>query len=604
MIAEEKVDLPIDMPGDYAALIKGLIKPQRKERFGNEQVRKWLKGEAIAIDSKKSDTVYNPLKFSRTESAANPKELADLMEKYPDIGKTCLYDGIIKDWLKEARDMMLYNEIQNITSRYASDKEAGLYMAILALDPERPFKSRGGKICKTSEDIADALMAESAYYMEELKKQNANLYLYLAATESSQGKEAADAFCKYLKEYSPKRALALGYLKLQSDGGITIGENRYQSPDELRQEKDGGQIALVKKAVTEKDSTLLVWLSDIYRDNLNSTDEFSKLSIQEQFFLIGLLPFLSYKEYKSGSYVLQNLIDTCPGRADLFETYAAQGLPLTGKICAYAMTLIDYTVCNFNGLSQKHGVDSIHNLIRLLIKLGADVNEYSGDGSCPLINAYNAKNNALVKLLLELGADENQYLVYKERVDEQERIERERREEKERIEMERRAEEERLERQWREEQEREKKRLEEGRKRQEAENARIEQQQRKKEEAEEKRKKRAKRFRGFMFTFGPVIIGMVIHYISLKDEFHEDLLTTLLAGLILYLVFGVVPLLIIHIRNWWGFFSVASIIVFWLALLPSTFLLAEVNTLSYWGSLAMVAAFIMACAYPKDKYWD
>jgi len=334
------------------------------------------------------------------------------MEKYPDIGKTCLYDGIIKDRLQKAGDMMLYNAIQNITSQYAQDKDAGLYTAILALDPERPFKSRGGKICKTAEDIADAIMAESAYYMEDLKKPNANLYLYLAATESSQGKEAADAFCKYFKEYSPKRALALVYLKLQSEGGITIGTKHYQSPDDLKHEKDSAQIALIKKAVTEKDSMLLVWLSDIYGDNLKSTDQFNNLNTLEQFFLLGLLPFLSFKEFNGDSRVLQDLIDSYPGRSDFFETYAAQGLPLTGQICGDKRTPIDYTVCNFSKLSKKHSADTIRNIIRLLCKLGADVNEYSGDGTCSLINAYNATDNSLVKLLLELGVDENQYREY------------------------------------------------------------------------------------------------------------------------------------------------------------------------------------------------
>jgi len=454
MIAEEQVDLPIDMPDDYATLIKGLIKPQRKDRWGNEQVRKWLKGEALLGEalaaepkaSKKASAAYDPLKFSNTESAISPKELAGLMEKYPDIGKTCLYEGIIKDWLKKAGDLMLFNAIQNITSQYANDKDAGLYTAILALDPERPFKSRGGKTCKTAEDIADAIMAESAYYMEDLKKPNANLYLYLAATESSQGKEAADIFCKYFKEYSPKLALALVCLKLQGDGGITIGKKHYQSPEELKKEKNSAQIDLIKKAVMEKDSTLLVWLSDIYGDNLGSRDAFNNLSIPEQFFLLGLLPSLTFKEYNGNSWdLLRYLFNTCPEKSDLFETYAAQGLPLIGQICGDIKTPIDYAACNFNGLSEKHGADTIRNMIRLLCKLGADVNEYSGDGTCPLINAHDAKNDDLVKLLIELGADENQYHKIIEQRAEEERIERERIAEEERKEQERHTEQERQE---------------------------------------------------------------------------------------------------------------------------------------------------------------
>jgi serine/threonine protein kinase len=437
LIAEEKVNFPIDMPDDYAAIIRGLIKPQRKDRWGNEQVRKWLNGEALAGESgasKKVSTNYDPL-IINAESAVNPKELAALMDKHPNIGKNCLYDGVIKEWLKKAGDLMYY-EIENITSQYANDKDAGLYTAIFTLDPERPFKSRSGKICKTTEDIADAIMAESAYYMEDLKKPNANLYLYLSATESSQGKEVADTFCKYFREYSPKRALELVYLKLQSDGGITIGSKYYQSPEELKRENDSAQTDLIRKAVTEKDSMLLVWLSDIYEDNLKSTDTFSNLNVSEQFFLLGLLPFLSYKEFNDNSLnTLQYLIDNCPGRSDLFETYAAQGLPLTGQCCGDKRTPIDYAVFHFNKLSGKHGTDTIRNLIRLLCKLGADVNEYSGDGTCPLINAYNANDNNLVKLLLELGADANQYSKYKERIDEQERRDRKQREKDERIEL-------------------------------------------------------------------------------------------------------------------------------------------------------------------------
>jgi len=445
LIDDEEVDLPIDMPGDYAMLIKGLIKPKRKDRWGNEQIQKWLKGETLAVESKtskKASAVYEPLEFSDTESAATPKELANLMGKYPDIGKTCLYDGIIKEWFKKAGNLRLYNEIQNITSQYDKDKDAGLYTAILTLDPDRPFKSRNGKICKTAEDIADAIMAESAYYMEDLKKPNANLYLYLTATENQQGKEAADTFCKFFKEYSPKRALALVYLKLQGDGGITIGAKHYQSPDELKKEKNSAQITLIKKAVTEKDSMLLVWLSDIYGDNLESTDSFINLNILEQFFLLGLLPFISYKEFNFDSWdVLKYFIDSCPERSDLFEIYTSQGLPLTGQNDD-KRTPIDYTVCNFNILSKEHGDDAIYNLIRLLHKLGANVNEYSGNGTCPLINAYNAKKNDLVKLLLELGADESQYRVYKERIEKQERERK--RKEQERIAEEKRKEQEHI----------------------------------------------------------------------------------------------------------------------------------------------------------------
>jgi hypothetical protein len=613
------------MPDDYATIIRGLIRPQRKDRWGNEQVRKWLKGEALAMESRasqKASTVYDPLEFSDTESATTPKELAALMEKYPDIGKTCLYDGIIKEWFKKAGNLRLYNEVQKITSQYASDKDAGLYTVIFTLDPEKPFKSRSGKICKTAEDIANAIMAESAYYMEDLKKPNANLYVYLAETEGPQGKEAADIFCKNFKEYTPKRALALVYFKLQGDGGITIGNKRYQSPEELKNETDSAQIDLIKKAVNEKDSMLLVWLSDIYGDNLKSTNTFNNLSVPEQFFLLGLLPFLSFREFSYACWdALRYLIDSCPGRADLFEIYAAQGLPLTGQNLD-GRSLIGYVVFRFNELSKKHGTDTIRNMIRLLCKLGADVNEYSGDGTNPLINAYNAKKNDLAKLLLELGADENQYLEYNynklvqaknlattennyqhlqelaknfldmngykdtkalaDDCENQIRIIKERHAEQERRDRERREEQARRDREERE-------RQEAARRREEAE--------RKREEAREIRNTKL----GHFFQFVPVVVGAAFIIITfiLADQY----VYTPVVNLVLTILGTVVPLILIY--NYKLF--VLSIIIFFavLAILIGTFFAQSelMPLLKYLliGSISMIAAFILMLVYPKEK---
>ncbi|MDR0313117.1 MAG: protein kinase [Treponema sp.] len=415
-IQNKDVDFPVDMPDDCKALIQGLIDPLPKDRMGNVHVQKWLKGETFAVDNKKpitvASTVYKPLKFGN-ELASNHKEMAALMEKYPEAGKVCLYDEFITDTLKEAGDVTLYSEIKNVISLYGNDREAGLTAAIYTLDPERPFVSRKGKACKSSEEIADAIMDDSAHYMDELKKPNAGLYVYIAVTEGSHGKEVADSFCKYFKQYPPNRALTLVYLKLQSDGGVGIGSKRYLSTDELAQEKNGAQIELIKKAVREKDSPLLVWLSAQYGDYFKSTDEFGKLNVTEQFFLLGLLPFLSYKELtgNNGEAALKNLIDKYPGRSDLFEVYVAQGLPLKGPILDYPLrtTPIDYVVRNFNKLKNKQSSDTVNNLIRILCKLGADVNEYSGDDTYPLLNAYVPDNIDLVNLLLEVGADRRKY---------------------------------------------------------------------------------------------------------------------------------------------------------------------------------------------------
>ena len=420
MITEENVDLH-DMPDDYATLIKGLIKPQRKERMGNGQIQKWLKGESLTSHGKKTakvSTAYGPLKFSDKDIASNPKELAALMEKYPDKGITCLYSDIVKSWLQKAEADLLLQQIKDITSIYADDKQAGLYVAIYTLDPDRPFISNGGKTCTTTEEIADALMDESTYYMEELKSPEAKLYLYFEAIEGSQGKEIAEQFQKNFQEYSPKRALNLVWLKFQPDGGksITIGSKTYQSLEEVSGETDSKQIDLLKKAVVEEDSLFLVWLSDCYGKLFTSTGGYKKLETADKFFLLGKLPFLSYKEFdtdweENAGSDLCSLINNNPGRSDLFDVYAKQGLPFTvqDNSLDWKPTAINYLSLFFYGIinTNKINIETGLGLIRFLHEHGADVNECSGSGTLPLSSAIYIRNVQVVELLLELGADPN-----------------------------------------------------------------------------------------------------------------------------------------------------------------------------------------------------
>jgi len=74
--------------------------------------------------------------------------------------------------------------------------------------------------------------------------------------------------------------------------------------------------------------------------------------------------------------------------------------------------------------------------------------------------------------------------------------------------------------------------------------------------------------------------------------------------LILFSVFlEGIPLVIIHFRD---DTRIPPIVIFIIALLLLTFGMSNDfdNPFFYLGSLAMVVALIMACAYPKEKYWD
>jgi TPR repeat protein/serine/threonine protein kinase len=428
IIRKEQVEFPDDMPEDCKIIIRGLIKPQLKDRWGKQQLQKWLNGEALTLEeTKKSDKVYGPIQIG-TETANSPEELAALIERNPAKGSECLYSGAIASWLEKAGDAFLSAEIKKITTAN-SDRETGRFLAMYTLDPGHPFITKGGKVCKNIEEIADALLEESVYYMEELRNPTSPLYLYLSVAEGEQGKIQARDFCGYFEEHSPKYALNLIYLKLQYEGGITIGKKKYYKGEEIAKEKDLSQIAAVKKSLLETDSHLLVWLSDKYADYLQETDEFTELPPWSQFFLLGLFPFLSYKEMipdwkEKAMFDLQFMLSAMPGRSDLFEAYAAQGLPLTGHLPndERGSTPIDFLLYNYSGLKKEHGVKTINDLIRLLLKLEADPNELSGDGTGPCTNVFRHGDQISIKILKEYMPDLSEKDMLGNAVDDVEKI--------------------------------------------------------------------------------------------------------------------------------------------------------------------------------------
>jgi serine/threonine protein kinase/ankyrin repeat protein len=414
-IMDKAVVFPTDMDADYKTLIQGLIQPLTSDRWGNQQIKKWFAGETLKSNYQKTIIAYERQMFNENESYSSPAELAALMEKYPDRAKIALYSDIVKSWLQNSGDNLLYEEIKNVISVYAEDKDAGLFTAIYKLDPMKPFKSHGGRICSDTVEIAEAIKDESEYYMEELKKPNAKLYLYFEAVEGSNGKEITDQFRKNFEEYSPKRALNMMYLKLQLDGGksIKIGLKTYQNPEEIAAETDDANLTLIKMYVWEEDSLFLVWLSDRYGEYFTTTFGFNspQTKTQDRFFLLKLFPFLSFKEYldkweKVAVYELISLIHYSPGRFDLFEEYVRQGLPFTGQtdLIDWHPTALGYLTRFFNDITD---IDTGTKLIRFLLDHGADINEESGDGSAPIINAVIKRYVPLVKLLLELGANPN-----------------------------------------------------------------------------------------------------------------------------------------------------------------------------------------------------
>jgi serine/threonine protein kinase/ankyrin repeat protein len=421
-IQNRSLKLPDDMPADLKTLIYGLIDPTPKTRWGNLHIKKWIAGESLQVDLS-AGIKYEKQMFNATESYSNPQELAVLLEKDTNRGIELLYGKVIAKWLENAGDHYSVLKINEITETITEDKSkiVGLYASLFALNPDKPFVSKAKKVCNTDPEIAQALMDESQHYMTALKNRNDFFYLYLQATGGNTGKLFADQFHKYFTEYSPKRALTLIYFLLQDDdgAGITIGSKTYHNPDEVAAETDAGQISLIKKALQEDDSFLLVWLSNYFSEFLSSTEKFQSLPAAEEFFLLSRFPFLSYKELipnwqETALDDLILLVQNNPGRSDLFETYEKQGLPFDGKSrnLEWHPTVIGYFSTFFKEIIPDENTDNGLELARFLHARGASVNEKCGDNSTPLVNAILKRNLPLVKLLLELGANPNDNVDY------------------------------------------------------------------------------------------------------------------------------------------------------------------------------------------------
>jgi len=414
LILTKDVPFPQDIQSDYKILIQGLIDPLATSRWGSVHVKKWLAGESLVSDYQKTMLKYETIPFTESESFSSPEELADLLEKYPDRGVRFLYTGVIINWLTKAQDHYNLSKISDIITIANEDHEkvSGVYAAAYALNPDKPFVSHGKKKCFNYSEIAAALMDEADHYMKVLTNNEDFFYLYLIATEGANGPIIAQKFHKYFVEYSPKRALTLLYLKLQDDDGrsITIGSKTYYDIDEIAAEQDSNQISLIKKAVVEKDSLFNVWLSDNSGGFMESTDGFNEMLTKDKFYLLGKFPFLSYKELvpdwnTSAASDLQILAQSCTGRFDLFDVYDKQGLPFSGQAVNldWHPTILSYISTFFSDIVADDNTKL--ELIKHLIKHGANVNEFSGDGSLPLTTAIYKRNAPLTKLLLEQGAD-------------------------------------------------------------------------------------------------------------------------------------------------------------------------------------------------------
>jgi len=248
-----KIPIPDDLPQELNKLIRGLTIVKRENRWGAEEVERWMKGENVELIEQIIDTDYRPFLFDTEKNlvANTPKDLAALLMKHQAIGGKYLYRGKISKWLEDSKNQKLAVEIDDVTeSIFKSDTESGLSLAAYILDPEMPYEAVDGTQCRNIKDFAGAFENNFDVYKKKLKNKNDNFYIYLMSKgETKQGKKLLGfykdnsdeiALLNIIYSLDPERPFKFRHEKDTSGNTFTLLGTRKELADALiEHEKEG-----------------------------------------------------------------------------------------------------------------------------------------------------------------------------------------------------------------------------------------------------------------------------------------------------------------------------------------------------------------------------
>jgi serine/threonine protein kinase/ankyrin repeat protein len=395
LIQDRDVPFPPGMDASLEILIKGLISPSAKERFGQAQVRRWMAGQALTVDYSGTQRQYDIKHFPSGESFQNPEQLAALIEKYPEVGKDFLYYDSIQKWLDGSGDMGLSTDIRKIVVQYNQDedqKNAGLLRAVYVLDKNRPFASAAGRTCATLEDLADALLAEKDHYVVSLRKAFDPFYLYLQAR--GEGEFATETLSKFVSTISAELAFSQLIYAMHGAGRnrIQIAGQYFFLPEELKDAPAAVQAEVVQ-SLRQPESRLLLWLQ-----RLAFIEKLLPLPVaepQDQLGIVRAMPWLRLADFVPDLIARQGMIARHllrRRRTDLFDVFLAQGLGFNA-IDEDALPLVVAVVM---GNAE---------LVSYMLDHGADIHMTDGDGDTALATAIQFRHRGLVDLLLTRGGN-------------------------------------------------------------------------------------------------------------------------------------------------------------------------------------------------------
>lgn len=196
--------LPQSMDKDIAHLIRGLTTRDYKKRWGSQEIKKWLNGEKVEIYLDKDELENKEVLEFREDNKGNKvyvstaKELAKLINDFPDEGRKLLYRGFILDWLKKTKQRKLYLEVADaIEYKFKNNEEAGTQFSIYLLDSSFPYISTENKELRTKSEIIEELETHFDLYKTRLQNEYDRLYLYLLSKKAEKDVETFQEFFKH-----------------------------------------------------------------------------------------------------------------------------------------------------------------------------------------------------------------------------------------------------------------------------------------------------------------------------------------------------------------------------------------------------------------------
>ncbi len=298
-----KIRFPDNMPREVEKLVKGLITVDYTQRWGYDEIQRWLKGEDVPVHHQIKEYNYPPYQFSPTEAATTTEELADILKKNRDKGIKHLYSGKLSAWVNLFKQGLAVELDGIVEDDYPTDQEAGIQKAIYILNPDEPYVhaiGQGHEEYRSDTELADAFEDGFSQYLNQLSNLNHPFYLYLEAHEA---KQEADSFRKYYKTFSPKKSLNTIILELRGRESFKLGDELFFTPEDLLKYKD--QQYLVNE-LKDTESRVSLWIAGSqYNEIKERVEKWRKLDWDE----FPIKYVLSQKASPSPSNTLKVLSD-------------------------------------------------------------------------------------------------------------------------------------------------------------------------------------------------------------------------------------------------------------------------------------------------------